>query len=399
MRITYIHQHFKTPAEPGGARPWEFARRLADHGHEVTVIAGGETTAEYRIEGLHVIRCRAPYTNRMSVSRRMVAFVEFVGRASWKALRQPADVIFASSTPLTTAVPGILASKITGARFVFEVRDLWPEVPVNLGIVKSRPLIAAARLLERIAYRSADEIIALSPGMARGVLAVDPKACVSVIPNAADFDSYTPLLPLRVDIRSRFRWGDELVLVYAGSFGPIYGLEFLVRLAAELKPKGVRTVIIGDGQTMLSLRRQATSLGLDPDDLLPGPKGKKEVAFYLVAADATASCLMDTTVLNDSSLNKAFDSMAAGRPMFFNHGGWLSDLMQSAGAGWHLPVDDPVAAGEIVSKCMHDRELLEAAGCAAKELGRKQFDRDQLFMQFHELLTRDRTITDRSRSK
>lgn len=385
-RITYIHQYFKTPDQPGGGRSWEFARRLVADGHQVTVICAGPTSRRYEAEGVQVVQAAVSYRSEMSLLRRAVAFVHFLLVSTVLATRHRADVVFATSTPLTVAVPGIIAAFVRRTRFVFEVRDLWPDAPIELGLVRNPALIRVARWLEWFAYRRADQIIALSPGMAEGVKRVAPAAHVTVIPNASDFELFEGHTDERVAARAEYGWDqDEVVLLYAGSFGKIYGLDWLVDVGSELADDPIRLVVVGDGATMAELTAQASALGLDPETLLLGRRVKNDVARMTVAADATVSCLIDSTFLGMSSLNKAFDAMAAAKPMFFNHGGWLADLAVDRQSGWVLSRDPRVAAGELRVLC-GDLQQLSDAGKRNAELGRECFDRDTLYREFAEVV-------------
>ena len=152
MRITYIHQHFVLPGEPGGSRPYEFARRMAAAGHEVTMICGRDEAMDKTVDGIHVRRLAIPYRNEMSKRERIVSFLNFLVRASAVAARVPADVIYASSTPLTVAVPGIVAKFTQRAPLVAEIRDLWPEVPIKLGYLNNPVAIFLAKQLEKAFY-------------------------------------------------------------------------------------------------------------------------------------------------------------------------------------------------------------------------------------------------------
>ena len=175
MRITYIHQHFVLPGEPGGSRPYEFARRMAAAGHEVTMICGRDEAMDKTVDGIHVRRLAIPYRNEMSKRERIVSFFNLLVRASAVAARVPADVIYASSTPLTVAVPGIVAKFTQRAPLVAEIRDLWPEVPIKLGYLNNPVAIFLAKQLEKAFYAASSEVVALSPSMADGVNEVAPK--------------------------------------------------------------------------------------------------------------------------------------------------------------------------------------------------------------------------------
>lgn len=382
MRITYIHQHFKLPHQAGGTRSWEFARRLAADGHKVTIIAGNADWGHYDLAGVHIRYVKAPYSNRMTVAARVESFLGFVVRATVEACRVPADVVFATSTPLTVAIPGILAARLRRARFVFEVRDLWPSVPARLGILRSRVGLRAAQLLERSAYR-ADRVIALSPAMREGVLQTAPFADVRVVPNACDHEVFDLPRERREEIRSQLGWGSEPVAIYAGSFGATYRIPWMVELAAHCPT--VRFQIIGEGAATEESRALAENLELDVDALLPGSLPKEEVARRVAAADVVISSLSNHPALHANSLNKVFDALAAGRGVAFNHDGWLADLLVARGAGWRLP-DSPAEAAAVLGDLAGKRHELERFGLAARELGYREFDRDALYAEFREAL-------------
>lgn len=394
MRITYIHQHFVLPGEPGGSRPYEFARRMAAAGHEVTMICGRDEAMDKTVDGIHVRRLAIPYRNEMSKRERITSFLNFLVRASAVSARVPADVIYASSTPLTVAVPGIVAKFTQRAPLVAEIRDLWPEVPIKLGYLNNPVAIFLAKQLEKAFYAASSEVVALSPSMADGVKEVAPKKRVTVIPNASDFERFDIPAEQRAAFRKEQGWGDDVVAVYAGGFGMSYQLEWLVDLATQLRRDGVknvRFVLLGQGSDSDALYQRARDAGLDADAMFLGRQPKEDVAKYVSAADIALSPLRDDPCLEGNSLNKVFDAMAASRPVVFNHGGWLEEAATENDAGWRLSRDIPTAAkrfAEIIS----DRDEMRAAGQRNRELGEKRFARDSLYNQLIEVLNRVRKV-------
>lgn len=387
MKITYIHQHFALPSEGGGSRPYEFARRMAADGHDVTMICGGAEALDTEVDGFRVRRLAVPYRNAMSVPERLMSFARFMMSASVAAARTETDVVFASSTPLTVAVPGIIAKLAQRAPMVFEVRDLWPAVPIELGYLKNPLAIGLARALEKIAYRAAERIVALSPGMRDGVVEVNPEKDVTVIPNACDFELFDQDEERRRAFRAEKGWGDnETVVVYAGGFGPVYQLDWSVRLAAAVKKDRIRFVLIGEGATTPGVRDLATGLGLNPDDLLPGKQPRTEVADHYAAADLVLSTVRPEPGLEAASINKIFDGMAAGRPILLNHGGWLRDSVVEAGAGWQLDRSVETAAQQLRTIAA-DRSSLCVAGVRSAELGWAHFARNDLYEALMQVLS------------
>lgn len=386
MKITYIHQHFSLPSGGGGGRPYEFARRMAVDGHEVTMICGGAEPLVEEIDGIHVRRLAVPYRNAMNVPQRLASFARFMYLASIAAARTDSDIVFASSTPLTVAVPGIIAKFVQRVPMVFEVRDLWPSVPIELGYLNGPMGIWLARALEKAAYGAADRVIALSPGMRDGVLKVSRKKPVSIVPNACDIELFEHDDAKRDEVRAQHGWReDEIIVVFAGGFGPVYEIEWSVRLAAALKEDNVKFVLIGEGETTAAARKLAIELGLDADELLPGKKPRTEVAHYYAGADLILSTMLSTPGLEACSINKIFDGMASGKPLLVNHGGWLRDQIAENSAGWRLDQNIGVAAAQV-REIISDKDSLKAIGENSAALGRKNFDRNNLYSQLMEEL-------------
>ncbi|QRO86721.1 glycosyltransferase family 4 protein [Kytococcus sedentarius] len=383
MRITYIHQHYKAPGQPGGSRPREFARRLARDGNEVTVIAAG-SGPEF-VDGYQVKWLPVSYNNSMGRARRIGAFFNFMVRATLVASRLPADLVFASSTPLTVAVPGIVASKCQRSPFVFEVRDVWPELPIALNSLP-RPAIAPARFLERRAYHSARDVIALSPGMKKSILATHPKASVHVIPNAADPDEYSEYRINRTAARRQLGYSDDRPLVvYAGSIGRAYDPAWLAEFAIEANARNVQFVALGHGAGLEKARAACAAAGLDPSSVFLGAFPKTEAMQVVAAADWALSSLIAVDELEVNSLNKVFDAWGVGTPVLFNHGGWLAQIGETTGAGVRLPRDVRDVRWNDVFFEATNREM-QPRRDAALRLAQSRFDREKLYQVFRRVL-------------
>lgn len=368
--------------EPGFVRAWEFCRRLVEDGHNVTVIRGGKQSEVVHSNGVRVISVRAPYENEMSFRRRVVAFLQFALGSTGAALKSRPELVYASSTPLTVALPAVLASAVHRARFVFEVRDLWPKVPVELGLVRNPIIIWAAEVLEKFAYARAACVVALSPDMAEGVKEARPHARVSVVPNGCDMDLFDEI---EVDHECVGRESGvpegARHLVYAGGFGFMYDLPWCIDLAAELASKNVFFTFIGRGTESANLVALAKERGIYRNGMFPGRLPKTEVIRYLKGSDAVFSALRNAPALEACSLNKVFDSMAASKPVFLNHGGWLTREVEGAGAGWRIP-RDVTAAAELISSTVHNTDVLDAAGRANRKLGELKYARDEQYLKF-----------------
>ncbi|AGZ40631.1 glycosyltransferase family 4 protein [Actinoplanes friuliensis] len=399
MRIVYIHQYYCNPQMTGGIRSYEQARRLVARGHEVHVITTDITPGKRSLgwrrtddDGVNVHWFSVPYSNNMSFTRRLRAFGEFMALATARAAKLKADLVFATSTPLTVAVPGVIAAKLRRVPFVFEVRDLWPEVPIEMGALRNPVLRRLAGALANFAYRNAEEVVALSPGMAAGVTARRPGTRTTVIPNAADLDLFA-VEPAAVQrFRAENRWlGDRPLVVYTGALGAVNGVGYLVRAARrmrELDPE-VQFLIVGHGKEWEDTRRLATGYGLLDRSVHMWEKvPKADLPVILGAATMSTSFVRPIRALWENSANKFFDALAASRPIAINYGGWQSDLLRETGAGLVLHPEDTDAAAAQLAGHLRDETWLQQARTAAHTLAVEQFSRDLLFDRFESVLNR-----------
>ncbi len=400
MHILYLHQHFVPPDGAGGTRPYEMARRFVKAGHRVTLITSTAFfPAKYKLDapvttlqvgGFEVRALRVPYSNRMPFVERLIAFARFAHGAAMEAARiDRPDVVFASSTPLTIAIPGIAAKLWHRRPMVFEVRDLWPELPIAMGALRSPVSRLAARALERIAYASSREIVALSPGMKEGVVrARVPPQRVSVIPNSCDLELFaTPPEALELP----FGRDEGPVVTYAGTLGAVNGVDYLVEIAASARRVApeLRFVIAGDGAMRGKVRQRALELGVLDRNLWMLPEIPKRTIPALLQRTAIAcSLVIDLPALWNNSANKFFDALAAGRPIFVNYEGWQADLLRATGAGLVVPPRDAEAAASLLAAFTRDAARLRRASQAALELARTRFDRDRLAQDLLQVLER-----------
>ncbi|NMO18134.1 glycosyltransferase family 4 protein, partial [Pyxidicoccus fallax] len=374
MRIIYLHQYFTTPTMQGGTRSYELARRLVRMGHEVHMVTsdrqpGNEARGwrESDESGIHVHWLPVPYSQKMSYPERMRAFGNFAINSSHRAAQLAGDVVYATSTPLTIAVPGIVASKWNRRPMVFEVRDLWPAIPIAVGALKSRPAILAAQALEKAAYAGAAHIVALSPGMKAGVEAagVSPDK-ITIIPNLCDPERFHVPAAEGQAFRRKYPWlGDRPMVLYAGTLGLVNGVDYLVRVAADVLARDaeVRFVILGRGSEEPALHALAERLGVKDRNLffLP-PVPKAEVPAVLSAATIATSLFTDVPGMEDNSANKFFDALASSRPLALNYGGWQAELLEQERFGLRLPPKDISAAGAMLARRVRDSQWLAEAG-------------------------------------
>jgi glycosyltransferase involved in cell wall biosynthesis len=395
MKIIYLHQYFNTPKMSGGTRSYEMARHLVDKGHEVNMVTSCREEDDRKDwfitdeSGIKVHWLPVPYSNNMGYAERLRAFFRFAWRAARKAASLQADVVFATSTPLTIALPGAYAAHRQNIPMVFEVRDLWPEIPIAIGVLKNPILQFFAKKLERFAYNRSQAIVTLSSGMRDGVIREGfPQERITVIPNISDLDHFQPNQKCGLAFRERNKISKEVILVvYTGTFGRINGVSYLIRMAAELKnDKQIYFLTVGDGQEFDSVKELAIELGCLGHNLKMLPSvPKTEIYGVLAAADVATSLVIPLPELEANSANKFFDGLSAGCCMAINHGGWQADLLLSSGAGLQLDSLPKIGALQLQSFIEH-KDNLTKAGQKARLLAEQKFSRDKLTSSLENIL-------------
>ena len=187
----------------------------------------------------------------MSFYNRIKSFFYYAYFSSKRGISLGGDLVFASSTPLTIALPAVKIKKKLKINMVFEVRDLWPEIPIALGIIKNPILKFFSKKLEKYAYKNSSKIIGLSEGMCNGIIRAGyDKDLVFNVPNGCDVEFFQNKEQGTFQLKKNFfREGDSLVL-YSGTLGLINGVDYLVDIAEKIWPKNnrVKFLVVGDGK-------------------------------------------------------------------------------------------------------------------------------------------------------
>lgn len=385
----------------GGTRSFEMARCLVDSGHEVHMVTSSREESQNserqrwrqtQEAGILVHWLPVPYSNAMNYRQRIKAFLAYAHGAARKAAALNGDIVFATSTPLTIALPAVYAAKLNRIPMVFEVRDLWPELPIAIGALRNPLMIGTAKRLERFAYRNASRVVVLSPGMRNGVVATGyPEDRVHLIPNSADLDLFGVPEKAGHAFRQQHAWlGDRPLVVYTGTMGRINGVSYLARLAAKVKETApeVRFLVVGGGQEEAEVRREAEALGvLNETFFMLSQVPKQEMPEILSAATLATSLFVDLREMWANSANKFFDALASGTPIAINYGGWQAELLRVHGAGLRLHATDmKQAASELLAFLNSGNAALREAGNRARRLAEEQFSRDVLANELEQVL-------------
>lgn len=397
MHVLYFHQHFSTPKGATGTRSYELSQMLIDCGHEVTMVCGankrgatnlsGVTENGYRrgkVDNIDLIELDIPYSNDQGYLKRTYTFMEFALKSTKVAFDESYDLLFASSTPLTAGIPGIVMKRFKDIPFVFEVRDLWPELPREMGVITNPFVLKAMGGLEWASYHSADRCIGLSPGMVQGIARRGiPKEHIATIPNGCDVDLFKPRSKPKTTIPGVEK-GDK-VAVFTGAHGIANGLDAVLDAAGELLRMGrsdIKLVFIGEGGEKQRLLDRKEKERLD-NCLFLDPIPKVDLASMLSACDVGMMILDNVPAFYyGTSPNKFFDYIASGLPVFNNYPGWLADLIQEHDCGEVVPPEDPEAFAQGLADMMDDPERLERQGKNARKLAEERFNRKLLGEKF-----------------
>lgn len=396
MKVLYFHQHFSTPRGATAIRSYEMAKHLIARGHQVTMVCGsyqgGETelTAPFlgglrrgKVDGIDVIEFNLAYSNHDGFIKRAMTMVKFGVRSVGLALTESYDLVFATSTPLTSGIPGIFARWMRGKRFVFEVRDLWPELPREMGVIKNPLILGMLSGLEWLSYRSAHRIIGLSPGMVEGIARRGiSKKHIEMVPNGCDLgifgqglDAWRPMGVAETD----------LMAIFTGTHGIANGLEAVLDAAVELKARGrddIKLVLVGQGMLKPGLQKRVEKEGLS-NVIFHDAVNKSRLAGLMASADLGMQILANVPAFYfGTSPNKFFDYIAAGLPVLNNYPGWLAQLIDEHFCGFAVPPADPVAFADALERAANDRESLKKMGENSRRLAGGEFHRAKLADRF-----------------
>lgn len=402
MKILYIHQHFSTPDGAGTTRSYEFSKHLVGQGHQVTMLCGANKKAntglchEFKrgvrrgvVDGIEVIEINSPYSNHQGFFSRVKSFLMFSLRSLRFVITEKYDVIYASSTPLTVAIPALFAKFFRFKPYIFEVRDLWPDLPKALGVIKNKFFYSVLKKFERLTYKWASHCIGLSPGMCEGIIGSGvPKEKVTMIPNGCDmafFSDRSGFEKVQILWRKQFD-SDDFVAVFTGAHGYANGLDSVLDMAKVLMMQhhdNIKILFVGDGKLKSNLIKKVESNHL-VNCIFWNPMPKTQLRHVLKLANVGLMVLKNIPEFyTGTSPNKFFDYLASGLPVINNYPGWVAGLITEYQCGVAVSPDDPrVFAQSLVRLSQLSKAELMAMGDNARNLGQETFNRIKLASQF-----------------
>lgn len=400
MNVIYFHQHFTTPAVGGGIRSYEFSRKLISMGHHVTMVCGGshekfnllKTTKNgvYRgdVDGIDVIQIDLPYSNNDGKVKRAKTFMKYAFKCIHYVIREEYDIVFATTTPLTSGIPGLWAKWFRRKKFVFEVRDFWPDSTKSLfdALGKKYPwyLYSGLSFLGNLCYKNADACIGLAPGICDEIKKHIKKGKeVVLIPNGCDLDLFNPIKKSLLQLEGVNK--GDMVAVFTGAHGVANGLDDVLNAAKVLKNMGrkdIKLVFVGDGMRKLALMERAKKEGLS-NCLFFNHVSKYELAKIVCSADVGMQILANAKFFSyGTSPNKFFDFISSGLPVLNNYPGWIADMINEHQCGVAVEPNNPTAFADGLIYLADHLETRKAFGSNARKLAEREFGRDELSTQF-----------------
>lgn len=387
VKVLILHQHFKTPTTGGAIRSYYLAKALVKGGVRVVVITGhnGRDKKE-SIEGIDVHYLSVPYNNRFGFGRRIVSFFKFVMK-SVQAARQhrDADVCYAISTPLTTGLAARWIRRRYGIPYIFEVGDLWPDAPVQMGVIRNRIIQRWLYRMEKAIYSEASSVVALSEPIREAILMKVPGKTVHFIPNMADTEFFRPEKKEH-PLEEKFGVKNKFVVSYIGALGIANGLHYFVDCAAASQRAAlpVHFILCGDGAMDNALEFYAKQLQLTNLSFIPF-QDRAGVREVMNITDANFICYQPVKILETGSPNKYFDGLAAGKLTIVNFGGWVRREIERERCGVYVDAKDGEDFERVIKPFIEDEKRLRDYQGRARKLAEGRYSRRILGSTFMEI--------------
>ncbi|MBC1558911.1 glycosyltransferase family 4 protein [Listeria booriae] len=384
MKILYIHQHYQQ--NKGGTRSYELSKHFINEGAEVTMITGQGDSGQTK-EGIQIKTTGTKYEQKMSNKRRIFAFLHFLCISFWLGLREKkVDIIYATSTPLTVGIIGLALSKIKRKPFIFEVRDVWPDIPIALGHIQNKHVIKIIQRLEKTIYKHAAHIIVLSSGMKANLTQKGiPEEKITIAENLANTNLVSQINPKQPTLP--FNPKETFTVIHPGTMGPVNGLDYIIEVAERLQNQNITFLLIGEGSEKARLQQTVQSKNLTNIHIL-NEQPKADIINIMKFCDLGAMNVKDVPILWDNSANKFFDFLAVGLPIILNYPGWQKTLIQEHGVGRGFYYKDIEGYCAYITYLANNPIALTNAKKASRKLS-KQFDANKIATKIWQVIIKN----------
>ncbi len=391
MKVLLLHQHFNQPSKGGAIRSYYLAKALVDKGIETVVITSHNEKIykEEILEGIQIHYLTVAYDNKFGFAARSFSFLKY----NWAAIRlakkiKNVNYCYAISVPLTIGLVAMWLKTFRKIPFLFEVGDLWPDAPIQLGFVRNHYFKELLFSLEKKVYHSAKAVVALSPAIEKIVKKkMGTPSTVHLVPNMADCDFYKPEVKSPA-LEEKFNVQSKFVVSYIGAVGVANGLDYFLECAnasrkAELP---IQFFICGDGALRERLMKNALQLGLGNLTFIHF-QNRQGVRELLSVTDASFVCYKNVPILETGSPNKFFDGLAAGKLIIVNFGGWIKAEIEEVHCGIFVDPTHPTDFVKKISRFLSDPVQLKHYQAASRQLGESKYSRKILSERFVQLFS------------
>ena len=398
MHILLFYQYYHNLDCPASGRHYQFLKALGQR-HHITVLST-DIWQRKRISDLYDwlpggVKLHAfpvPYHNAMSIPARLNAYGGYALRSFVKGLSIPRpDVIVGSSTPLTAAWAAAKVAAFRRIPWIFEVRDLWPDFPIQMGAVQSTWIQKRLYRLESKLYASASHVITLSTDMERALHSKGvPPEKVTTLENGTDLDlANTVHVDAIRQLRKQHNLEHKRIILYAGTLGRANAIPDLVQLAGRMvHRKDVHFVFLGEGYYEHMLKKaSATQPNLS---ILPSVP-RHDIFRWFAMADLSLVSFIDLPVLQANSPAKFFDSLASGTPVLVTNPGWTRSFVETHKCGWYAPIQELDAMVRCIEKVLDAPEERKGMGQRGKAIAATHFDRSTMVHTFEKILYQSAT--------
>lgn len=402
MRVLIVTHYFPPEVGAPQARLSGLAAAWAADGAEVTVLTGmpnhptGVLPPEYRRairrresrDGYRIVRTWLYATPNEGVARKTLSHLSFMASGAILGGRAagPADVVVVSSPTFFSIWTGWLLARAKRARLIVEIRDLWPAIFTELGVLTSGPLLRALERAELAAYAAADAVVVVSDGFASNLIGRGVSARkVHTIRNGVSPGEFDPARPADPAVRARLgAGGDECLVLYAGTHGIAQGLVAVTDAAALLDGERIRVAFVGEGADKERLRRHAADCAVGNVTFAPAVPSD-QMGALLAAADICLVVLRDLPLFATFIPSKMFEYLAAGRPVIGAVTGEAAQILREAGAVV-VPPEDPAALAAAIRELAADPPLRAELARRGRDYVERFFDRAELARQYGKIL-------------
>jgi len=395
MKISWYSHYFTPEIGAPSARLYDLSSQWAGAGHAVSVTTcfpnhpGGELYPGYRmslhqeenLNGITVHRLPTYVAANRGFIKKLCGHLSYIPSALIRAvaLKEEADIIIGTSPTFFAAMAGAGAALLRQRAFVMEVRDLWPAIFVELGVLKNPMLIRMLEAIELALYRQASAVVTVTDAFRQNLISrgVDPRK-VAMIPNGADTEFWVPDNAAR-QYKNELGMDNKFVVLYIGAHGISHGLTSILECARRLQSvtTDIQFLFVGDGAEKPMLQKRAAELGLQ-NVAFHAPVDKEGVRRYYAISDACLVPLRDIPLFDAFIPSKMFEIMAMGRPIVAGLKGEAADIVRRSGGGIVVKPEDAQALQTAIMDLHRQPRLCDELGSSGRQFVCDHYSRKTL---------------------